>query len=205
MNHLPTKHAEWLESPVEEEGLRGYVETIRERWHLVAGTLAVTTLVAILYVLTASKTYEARADLLVTPVSADDPITRSLPVIVESVDPTRDVETASQFVANIDVAERVREEGVAEGTARDLLDKVSAEPVASSNIVAITAEGDSPEEAQDLANAFAEASVEDRTDQVHESIERSAASAGGSARERRQLRRPRRDRESRWRACRRWR
>ncbi len=108
MAQTPTKSAEWLESPAEEEGLRRYVETIRERLPLVGVAVAVTTLVAILYVLTAPKTYEARADLLVTPVSGDDPVARSLPVIVESVDPTRDVETASQFVTNIDVAAKGR-------------------------------------------------------------------------------------------------
>jgi polysaccharide biosynthesis transport protein len=170
MAQIPTKSAEWLESPAEEEGLRRYVETIRERLPLVGVAVAVTTLVAILYVLTAPKTYEARADLLVTPVSGDDPVARSLPVIVESADPTRDVETASQFVTNIDVAGRVAEDGDSESP-RDLLDKVSAEPVASSNIIAITAEGDSPEAARDLANDFADATVEDRTAQIHDSIE----------------------------------
>ena len=54
---------------------------------------------------------------------------------------------------------------------RDLLQKIAAEPVASSNIVAITAEGSTPEEARDLANDFAQAAVDDRTDQVHDSIE----------------------------------
>ena len=170
MNDRQRKKAEWLESPAEEEGLRRYVETIRERLPLVMLAVLVTTLVAIIYVLTAPKTYEARADLLVTPVSGDDSVARTLPVIVESADPTRDVETASQFVANIDVAARATGDSDSPSP-RDVLEKITAEPVASSNIVAITAEGDSPEEAQDLANNFADAAVEDRTEQVHESIE----------------------------------
>ena len=170
VNDRHNKKAEWLESPAEEEGLRRYVETIRERLPLVLLAVAVTTLIAIVYVLTAPKTYEAQADLLVTPVSGDDTVARSLPVIVESADPTRDVETASQFVANIDVAARVTGEDDS-SSPRDLLAKVTAEPVASSNIVAITAEGSSPEEARDLANDFAQAAVDDRTEQVHDSIE----------------------------------
>jgi capsular exopolysaccharide synthesis family protein len=169
VDQLNTTNREWLESPSEEEGLRRYVETIRERLPLILLTVVITTLIAVLYVLTASKTYEARADLLITPVSADDPISRSLPVIVESVDPTRDIETATQFVTNIDVAGRVdADDGQ---SPRDLLGKISAEPVAASNIVAITATGDSPEQARDLANDFAQSTVDDRTEQVHESVE----------------------------------
>ncbi len=61
---------EWLEPPA-EEGLSRYVETIRERWRLVVIAFVATTLVAILYVVTANKTYEARADLLVTPIAGE--------------------------------------------------------------------------------------------------------------------------------------
>jgi capsular exopolysaccharide synthesis family protein len=163
--------AEWLEPPREEEGLRRYVETIRERLPLVLLAVLVTTAIAVAYVLTAPKTYEARSDMLVTPVSGDEPILRSLPLIFESVDPTRDVETASQFVTNLDVAVRVKEDLGTSESPRDLLDDVTAEPVAQSNIVAITAQGGSPEEARDLANAFAEATVADRTEEVHDSID----------------------------------
>jgi non-specific protein-tyrosine kinase len=166
-----TGKAEWLEPPVEEQGLKRYVETIRERLPLVILAILVTTGVAVAYVATAQKTYEARADLLVTPVSGEEPLLRSLPLIFESVDPTRDVETAAQFVTNTDVAERVKEELGSDQSARDLLSKVEAAPVAQSNIIAVTATGDSPEEARDLANAFAEATVEDRTEQVHEAID----------------------------------
>src|SRR5689334_6695837 len=90
-NGLNTR-AEWLEPPAEEEeGLRRYVETIRERLWLVLLTIVVTTGIAVAYVLLAPKTYEATANLLVTSVSTDDAAIRSLPLIFESSDPTRDV------------------------------------------------------------------------------------------------------------------
>ncbi len=44
--------------------------------------------------------------------------------------------------------------------------------MAQSNIVAVTATGDSPEQAQEIANGFAEATIEDRTDQVQIAAER---------------------------------
>jgi capsular exopolysaccharide synthesis family protein len=163
--------AEWLQPPVEEEGLRRYVDTIRERAWLVVLAVIVCTGMAIVYVLTAPKTYEAEADLLITPVARDSTVYSTLPVITESVDPTRDVETAAQFVTNTDVATRVKESLTTEDSARSLLDRVAAEPVAQSNIVAVTAKDDSPEKARDLANAFAQATIEDRTSQVHEAVD----------------------------------
>jgi len=64
-----TQTAEWLVPSGEQQGLRRYVQTIRERFKLIALTVLVTTLAAALYVGTAEKTYEARATLLVTPVA----------------------------------------------------------------------------------------------------------------------------------------
>jgi polysaccharide biosynthesis transport protein len=164
--------ADWLEPPAEEEeGLRRYVETIRERIWLVVITIAITTGISIAYVLLAPKTYEATANLLVTSVATDDPAIRSLPLIFESSDPTRDVETGSQFVDNTDVASTVKRELDRNESPQDLLDKISVQPVAQSNIVAVTAKGDTPEEARQLANAFATSAVADRTEQVHSAID----------------------------------
>ena len=63
---------DWLAPGEEQRGLRRYVQTIRERGKLIALTVLVTTLAAALYVGTAQKTYKAEADLLVTPVPAND-------------------------------------------------------------------------------------------------------------------------------------
>ena len=163
--------ADWLEPPAEQQGLQRYVETLRERWWMVLLAVIIATAAATAYVLTAEKRYEAEADLLITPVSGSDTLLGQLGLIRESTDPTRDVETASRLTTTIDVAERVREELELSGSPRDLLDEVTAEPVAQSNIVAVSARAGSPEEAQELANAFAEAVVDDRTEQLHDQIE----------------------------------
>ncbi|HWB69310.1 MAG TPA: AAA family ATPase [Solirubrobacterales bacterium] len=160
--------ADWLRPPEEQEGLSRYVETLRERLSLIVLCVAVTTGVALLYVLSAAKTYEAETDLLITPVTGDDPVLTSLGLIRESVDPTRDVETASRLVTNIEVAERVQAVLHSPETAQALLEKVSAEPVAQSNIVAVVATEASPAGAQRLADAFAEQAVAARTEKLHE-------------------------------------
>jgi succinoglycan biosynthesis transport protein ExoP len=169
-NNSDNRRAEWLEPPAEEEGLRRYVETIRERIGLVLLAVIITTGMAVAYVVTAEKTYEATADVLVTPVATDNAVVRTLPLIFESSDPTRDVETASQFVTNLNVATRAKKDLGSTETARSLLNRVTAEPVAQSNIVAVTATDSSPAAAQQLANAFVTATIEERTDELHRAV-----------------------------------
>lgn len=162
--------ADWLQPPEEQEGLGRYVETIRERIWLIGAVTGITVLIAVVYVLTASKTYEASADVLVTPISGNDPVLASLGLIGVSADPTRDVETAARLMTNTTVAEAVRKSLHSEEDAEELLTKVTAVPVAESNIVAVTATAGSPEEAQQLADAFADEAVETRTEALHEQI-----------------------------------
>ena len=106
--------------------------------------------------------------MLITPV---DPSTLpSLPLIRQSADPTRDVETASKLVTNVDVAARVKAQLHLSESPQDLLKEVTAEPIAQSNIVAVTAEEDSKAEARALANAFANQAVAEQTDKLHREI-----------------------------------
>jgi polysaccharide biosynthesis transport protein len=164
----PTSTSHWLEPPEEELGLKRYLETIRERWVLVVVSTLVCTLVAIAYVAVATKSYKAEADLLITPVASDT--LPSLPLIRQSADPTRDVETAAKLVTNVDVAARVKAQLHLSESPQDLLKKVTAEPIAQSNIVAVSAEENSKADAQRLANAFATQAVAEQTDKLHREI-----------------------------------
>jgi capsular exopolysaccharide synthesis family protein len=167
---LDNPAADWLQPPEEQEGLKRYVETFRERFWLIALTTLITTAIAVVYVVTATKTYEAEADILVTPVTSGDSVLASLGLIGVSADPTRDVETASQLVTNTDVAEAVKKATKSSYDPQELLTKVTAVPVAQSNIVAVTATATSPAEAKELADRFAEQAVLTRTDRLHDQI-----------------------------------
>jgi len=162
--------ADWLKPAEEQEGLSRYVETVRERFWVILAAVIVTTGIALLYVLTATKTYEARTDMLITPISGDDPVLVSLGLLRESADPTRDVQTASQLIANVDVARQATEDLETEESPETLLAGVTAEPVANSNIIAVTATETSPQYAQEVADTFANAAVEERTASMHEQI-----------------------------------
>ena len=166
-----TSNPDWRQPPEEQEGLQRYVETIRERILLIATAVAITTGIAVLYVATATKTYDAEADILVTPVNGSDPTLTSLGLLSSSADPTRDVETASRLITNINVAERVQKVTHSNRTPGAILASVSAVPVAQSNIVAVTASDSSPDGAARIANAFAREAVIDRTAQMHHQID----------------------------------
>jgi capsular exopolysaccharide synthesis family protein len=163
---------DWLHAPAEQEGLQRYVETIRERMLLILMAVAATTGIAILYVAVATKTYDAEADLLITPVTGDNPALTSLGLLRESADPTRDVQTASRLVTNINVASRVKKALDSNRSAQSLLTSVKAEPVAGSNVVAVTGHDSSPQGARRLANAFARQAVSDRTAQLHSQVDK---------------------------------
>jgi succinoglycan biosynthesis transport protein ExoP len=166
-----TDTAGWLAPEGDQQGLRRYLDTLRERFWLIALTVLVTTLAAILYVAIADKSYQAESSILVTPVSRDDERFVGLNLIQDSPDPTRDVETAARLVTTVDVAEIVKSRLDSQRSPGSLLDDVSAVPVAQSNIVAITATGASARDAQQLADAFGEAVVADRTDNLHRRLD----------------------------------
>jgi capsular exopolysaccharide synthesis family protein len=165
----------WIQPPQEQEGLSRYVETLRERFLIVVITLALTVGVAVLYLATATKQYQGESDVLVTASSSGDPNLQGLPLIFGSSDPTRDVETASRLITNINVANRVAQELDGPETPPALLDQVTAEPIAQSNFVAVTATASSPQAAQDLANSFTRQAVAVKTEAVHQALDSSIA------------------------------
>ena len=102
--------APWRRPQLGVSGFERYLHTLRERLPLIAAVTLVTMLVAVLYLAVADDKYRAEADLLVAPAGQDDTALTALPVIHESSDPTRDVETASRLVDSRDVAVRVKRE-----------------------------------------------------------------------------------------------
>jgi Mrp family chromosome partitioning ATPase/capsular polysaccharide biosynthesis protein len=164
--------APWRRPQLGISGFERYLHTLRERLPLIAAVTLVTTLVAALYLAVADDKYRAEADLLVAPAGQDDTALTGLPVIHESSDPTRDVETASRLVDSRDVAVRVKRELGLDESVGALLDAVTAEPVAQSNIVAVRAEANSPTLVRDLANGFAAEAVAERSAELRREIDR---------------------------------
>jgi tyrosine-protein kinase len=160
----------WLRPRVESRGAVRYLETIRDRWWLIALATVLALAVAVVYVSVAPQRYKAEADLLVTPASSGDSSTSGLGLITESNDPTQTVSTAAKLVATPGVAVAAERQLHTGRSPRGLLQNVSAEPIAQSSLVAINAEAGSASEAARIANAFADAAVNVRTDALHAQI-----------------------------------
>lgn len=165
---------EWLQPLGEEEGLGAYLRAVRERLWLVVLAVVVTTGTAIAYVATAEKVYEGEAGILISPVQSDSD-TLARVGLTPSIDPVRDIQTQARLITTNEVAARAQRdlEGIPEagGDPDDLLDKVAAEPIAESNIVGVTAQAGTPENAAAVANAFVNATIELKTDRLHRRID----------------------------------
>ncbi len=159
--HTQSPRANWLKPSIEQHSLRQYLTTLRKRAWVVVLMVLVTTGATAAYVATAEEVYEAEADVLVTPVPSDDRLLRGLGLISSSSDPAREIQTVSRLIIARNVADRVDLDDV----------QVSAEPVAESNIVVITAEAPSPNLARLAANRFARAAIEIRTEQFQTQLE----------------------------------
>jgi tyrosine-protein kinase len=155
----------------DQGSLRRYLDTIRERRWFVVCAVVLCTLAATAYALTAHKAYDAEADILVTPVPSDQTTVLGLGLLREATDPTRAVTTAARLIDNANVAMLVRRNLRSTESPEALLQQISVNPVADSSIVSITASAGNPSRAQTLANAFATAAVQERTDQLHQALD----------------------------------
>jgi Mrp family chromosome partitioning ATPase/capsular polysaccharide biosynthesis protein len=165
----PGRAPDWLTPQGPREGLGHYVEVIRDRRRLIIACIVVVTLVAGAYAKLAPATYKAESHLLVTPVNGETSLI-GLGLITQSGNPTGDVATAASLVTTSEVGALVAQK-VGNTTGRSVLTHVSAVPVAQSNVVAITASGSTAREAQAIANAFALATVQNRTRTLHRQLE----------------------------------
>ncbi|HYQ83957.1 MAG TPA: Wzz/FepE/Etk N-terminal domain-containing protein, partial [Rubrobacter sp.] len=164
--HSQPPSAEWRQVRPAQPSLGRRLETIRQRWRLITITTLAGLGLVIAYLAVTPNSYEATSRLLVKPLPTDEAIFASVGFITESNDPSLGVQTAVQLVDNPDVADAVADNLELDLDATEMLGLIEVEPIPQSYIVAITAAAESPEEAQDLANSFAEEAVNRRTQEV---------------------------------------
>ncbi len=130
--------------------------------------IAVTTLLvlaaALGWRLLRPPTYEAHAQLLVTPVSADDSTFLGFDVVRETPgDPTRTMQTAAALVESPAVAQAVARQLGDGWTSDRVLEAVEVEPIGQSNLLDVGARAGDPRTAQRLADSFARAALDVRS------------------------------------------
>lgn len=147
----------------ERAGASAYARALREHWLLVVGIVVVAVAAAAAYSLTAAKQYKATADVLVTPILAQDDTYVGISSLLRETDQGRAVLTAARLLTSPTVAEGV-DRRLALGWSRDkLLASVSVSPVGQSNIVTVTATAGTPQTAANVANGFADELISERT------------------------------------------
>lgn len=152
------------------QSFQRYYRTIREHRWLLAICVVLAVAAAAAYVASASRKYQAQAELLVAPAPPDNPALLGLPVLHSTSDPTRDVLTASSLVTTTDVARAVATSLGTHAPPGSLLQDVQANPIGQSNLVGIQAVASSAAGAQQLADAFAMQTLAVRTAAMHAAI-----------------------------------
>lgn len=146
--------------PAAEQGgpLSQYLAAIRAHPWLVAliTTAAVGASIALL--VTRAPSYQATANLLLSPVPADDTTYTGLPVVQDVTgDPTRSVETAASLIDSRSAADLAAKQMGTGWTGTRVLNSVDVAPQGQTDIVAITATADAPDIAARLANEYTRA------------------------------------------------
>lgn len=161
---------DWLRPRAETRNAIRYLDTIRERWWLIAGLTLLAVLAAFVYVETATKQYRAEATILITPVSNNESSNTGLGLITESNDPTQTVSTAARLISTPAAAQLTKSRLKLPESAQSLLGDVSVEPIAQSSLIAVQAKRTSATGAALVASTFAKSAVELATEELHASI-----------------------------------
>jgi Mrp family chromosome partitioning ATPase len=155
--------------PGRDEGaLASYLGAIRSHPWVVALVTLAAVVASAAFVAVRSPSYEATADLLVDPLPIDDQTFRNIPLIRDTGDPTRTVQTAASLVETREIADRTAEALGGDWTGTRVLGAIEVNPVGESNILGIEATADDPAEAARLANQFVDSTLEVREDLILE-------------------------------------
>lgn len=120
-------------------------------------------------------TYESKATILVTP-SGIDPTTAGLPILTDSVDPTRTLQTATTILDSPKAAVVASSSLDGDPSAAELLGSVKVSAQGDSNVVAVTAKSDVARDAAATANAYARAALSVRADNLRTQVQAQIAS-----------------------------
>jgi len=162
----------WINPTAEAGGISQYVEAIRSGWWLVLATVLACVGANLLILSRSDKIYEATSYVVVSPVSDREGTLAGLSLFRESNDPARNLETLAKIIKTPAVAIKVKALTKVADTPRQLLSDISVTPVAQSDLLSITAKNSSPRLAQQLATAFVEATIQNRTTQLHAQVDR---------------------------------
>jgi len=150
----PTRNAPAVFPVAEPSTASSYLRAIR--LHPVAAVLVfVATLAAAVASLALrSPSYHATAEVLVTPLSAPQQAQLGLPLLVDTGDSTRTMQTAAALLASHEVAAAAAQRLAGSWTIGAVQAAVDVTPEGDTNLLAITGRGSTPTKAARIANIY---------------------------------------------------
>ena len=148
-----------------------YVRAIGAHKILVALTTLAALAGCLAWLSVRSDTYEATAEVLVTPLPESDVTFQGLPFLRDYGEETRTIQTAATLVDSPAAAELTARR-LRGGATRESVDSaVKVEPQGESNVLAISAQSSTGRQAARLANTYAEAAIDVRAGDLRRAVE----------------------------------
>jgi Mrp family chromosome partitioning ATPase len=156
-------------APSGASALDPYRQAIRRHPWIVALVVLTTLAAGVAWSQLRPADYQTSAQILVTP-AADDPTTIGLPILTESVDPTRTLQTASTILSSPRAATLAARQLGAGTSVAAMRDALTVTPQGNQNVVAVTATSSNAAEAARIANAYANAALSVRTETLRSQV-----------------------------------
>jgi Mrp family chromosome partitioning ATPase len=147
-----------------EGALGPYLRAIRSHRLLVAVVTLVAIAASIAWTTLRPPSYQATANILLTPLAQEDTQFQGLNAVREAGDPTRTSQTAATLIRSTAAATRTAAKLGGDWSPKKVLDATTVTPEGESNILAVTGKADDADEAARLANTFARESLAARSD-----------------------------------------
>lgn len=154
-----------LHSSRDDGAFGPYLRAVRHHPWLVVLVTLVAVAVSVAWLTQRSHEYKATAQILVTPVSSDSTLS-GLPILTDSVDPTRTVQTAATVLETPRTTAIAAHQLGGNWTVSRLQDDVDVQAQGDSNVVVVTATAPSAAGAAAAANAYARAALQARSESL---------------------------------------
>jgi capsular exopolysaccharide synthesis family protein len=143
----------------DEGALAPFVRAARAHVKLIVVVTVLSVVACAAWLQVRSETYESTAQILVTPLSDAGNYT-GLPVLTNTVDPTRTLQTAASIISSGQAAQAAAKDvGVSRQFVEDAID---VEPQGESDVLTVTAKSGDPATAAKLADAYTKAALQMR-------------------------------------------
>jgi len=152
------------------------MEAVRRHPRVVLGITLLALAAGIAWLVLRSPSYQASAQVLLTPVSVDDRALLGIELVRDTGgDPTRSVQTAAGLLESPVAAAATSVAMGRDWSPADVRDAVRVEPEGQTNLIAVTGRATTERDALRLANTYAESSLRVRDRAVSAQVKRRLA------------------------------